>query len=70
MARKKKTEPEHWARYFAIQLTPEQKAAARAEMQQQLNDPATDETYERIAALRGKVRWSISYEEMAGKDEE
>ncbi|HEV7920195.1 MAG TPA: hypothetical protein VGR02_05330 [Thermoanaerobaculia bacterium] len=70
MARKKKGEEDHWARYFAIQLTPEQKAAARAEAQKELNDPETEDAYDRIAALRGKVHWSISYEQMASKEEE
>lgn len=70
MARKKKAEEDPWARYFAIQLTPEQKAAARAEVQQQIDRAKADGVYDRVRDIVGKVRWSISYEEMVGKDEE
>jgi hypothetical protein len=68
MARKKKAEEDHWARYFAIQLTPEQKAAARAELQERIDQAKADGVYERAAELFGKVKWSISYEEMVDKE--
>lgn len=57
MAKKKpKPEPEdHWAEYFAMQLTPEQKAAARAELQKEIDRARRAGVYEKLIALRGKV---------------
>jgi hypothetical protein len=69
MARKKK-EDDHWARYFAIQLTPEQKAAARAEAQKKIDKAREDGVYDRLREMIGKVEWSISYEQMVDKEEE
>ena len=40
-----------WAEYFAIQLTPEEKAAARAELQKDVERARADGVYERIRAL-------------------
>lgn len=70
---KKKPAPEiptdPWERWKAIQLTPEEKAQARAEAQRELDRARATGVYERIPALRGKVKFSLSYEEMAGKDD-
>lgn len=63
--RKTKAEPEdHWAEYFAIQLTPEEKAAARAEMQLELDRAARDGVYEKLLALRGKVHLNLDIDEL------
>jgi hypothetical protein len=70
MARKKKAEADHWARYFAIQLTPEQKAAARAEAQQEIDRAKAEGVYDALREMIGKVQWSISYEEMVDKEAE
>jgi hypothetical protein len=64
------TEEKLWARYFAMQLTPEEKAAARAEAERAAREAADAGVYDRLLELRGKVKWSLSYEEMAGKDED
>ncbi|HEU4887484.1 MAG TPA: hypothetical protein VFV49_06335 [Thermoanaerobaculia bacterium] len=57
---RKKAKPEqepfdHWAYYQSIQLTPEQKAAARAELQKKVDEASRNGVYEQIRALRGKV---------------
>jgi len=67
---KKKPKHDPWEAWLAIQLTPEQKAAARAEMEAQLERARAAGVYERFASLRGKVKFSLTYEEMAGKDDD
>lgn len=44
--------------YWSIQLTPEQKAAARAEMEKLAADAARKGVYRKLLALRGKVHLS------------
>ncbi|MBV9496427.1 MAG: hypothetical protein JOZ54_19430 [Acidobacteria bacterium] len=68
MARKKKAEEDPWARYFAIQLTPEQKAAARAEVQKQIDRAKAEGVYEKLLELSGNIAWSISVEELRDKE--
>ena len=58
-----------FARWRAIQLTPEQKAALRAEAEEQARKAAAAGTYERFAELRGKVKWDLDLEELR-KDRE
>jgi hypothetical protein len=41
-------EEDHWARYFAIQLTPEQVAANRARLQKEIDRARADGVYERL----------------------
>lgn len=58
--RKVKPEPEdHWAEYRAMQLTPEQSAAARAETQKEIDRARRDGVYEKLIALRGKVHLDL-----------
>ncbi|HKO55303.1 MAG TPA: hypothetical protein VJ276_05455 [Thermoanaerobaculia bacterium] len=69
MARKKKADvDERWEHYLSIQLTPDQKAAARAEAQKRIDKAKADGAYERVAEIFEKVEWSISYEEMVDKE--
>jgi hypothetical protein len=65
--RKRKMDP--FARWRAIQLTPEQKAALRAEAEEQARKAAAAGAYERFAELRGKVKWDLDLEELR-KDRE
>lgn len=63
MARKKPKPEEEpwdpWAYYQSIQLTPEQKAAARAEMQKLVDEAARNGVYEKIRGLVGKVHFDM-----------
>lgn len=57
---RKKARPEeepfdHWAYWQSIQLTPEQKAVARAEMLKKVEEARRNGVYEQIRALRGTV---------------
>ena len=56
-----------WERWKAVQLTPEEKAEARREMEIELERARASGVYERLLALRGKVKFSLTYEEMADK---
>jgi hypothetical protein len=68
MARARKKEKgrteELWEEYRRMQLTPEQKAAARAEMDRKVEEAQRNGVYESLRELRGKVKWSISWEEL------
>jgi len=59
-----------WERWNAVRLTPEEVAEARAEAQKGIDKARAAGVYERIAALRGKVKFSLSYEQMADKDDD
>ncbi|MCU1350381.1 MAG: hypothetical protein JWO56_3411 [Acidobacteria bacterium] len=52
------------------QLTPAQKAAARAELQKIIDRAAADGVYERLLALEGKVNWPTPYEELRDKSDD
>jgi CRISPR/Cas system-associated exonuclease Cas4 (RecB family) len=52
---------EEWKR---IQLTPEQKAEARAELQKRIDAAAAAGVYERLMELQGKVQWNLDLEEL------
>jgi hypothetical protein len=52
---------EEWKR---IQLTPEQKAELRAELQKRVDAAAATGVYERLLELRGKVKWNLDLEEL------
>ncbi|HWS70550.1 MAG TPA: hypothetical protein VN605_00485 [Thermoanaerobaculia bacterium] len=54
----------------SFELTPEQKAAARAELQKLIDKAAADGVYEKFAALEGKVNWSMTYEELHDKSDD
>jgi hypothetical protein len=53
-----------FGRWKAIQLTPEQKAEARARAEKKAREAAAAGAYERFAELRGKVRWDLDLEEL------
>lgn len=70
MARaKKKEEFDPWEYYRSIQLTPEQKAEARAEAQKEVDRAAREGFYEEIAKWRGKIKWSTTLEELRKDDD-
>lgn len=50
-----RTEDEIWAEYFAAQLTPEEKAAARAQAERAVGEEEGD-TYALLLELVGKVK--------------
>lgn len=73
MARAKKKEKEHyepWELYRSVQLTPEQKAEARARLEEQVAEARRNGVYERVLGLIGKVKWSGSWEELRREDDE
>ena len=56
-----------WERWKAMQLTPEEKAELRRLTQIDIDRARAEGVYERLLALRGKVKFSLTYEEMADK---
>ena len=65
MARaKRKQEDDIWAYYHSIQLTPEQKAAARAEMKRKGEEAARKGVYKALLDLVGKVHLGLDAEEI------
>lgn len=68
---KKKPHPDDWMlewepseEWKAMQLTPEQSAAARAETQKLIDKAAAEGVYERLLALRGKLNLDLDLEEL------
>ena len=60
-----KTQSEQlWEAYQAIQLTPEQKAAARQEVEARVEQARIDGVYERVREIAGTVKWSISWQDL------
>lgn len=59
-----------WTEYQRIQLTPEEKALARAETEKRVEQARRDGVYDQLLALRGTIRWSMSWQELRGKDED
>ncbi len=67
MARKKSKAAEReeaWAYYQSIQLTPEQKAAARKEMEARCAEAARNGVYDQFLALIGKVKFDLDIDEL------
>lgn len=63
--KKEKTRAEElWEEYQRIQLTPEQKAAAHEEAVRRAEEARRNGVYERVLGMKGKVQWSISWEEL------
>jgi hypothetical protein len=54
--------------YFSIQLTPEQKASARAEVEKRVAENAANGVYKDLLAMRGKIKWSIPLEDLRDDD--
>lgn len=69
MAKKKAKEEDHWAEYFRMQLTPEQKAEARKRLEEAGEKARRDGVYDRLLALRGKINMNFDLEELR-KDRE
>ncbi|HEU4887483.1 MAG TPA: hypothetical protein VFV49_06330 [Thermoanaerobaculia bacterium] len=59
---------ELWDEYQAIQLTPEQKAAARRRAEERAEQASRDGTYERVREIAGTVKWSMSWQELRDKE--
>ena len=66
---KKKEVHDAWEYYKSIQLTPEQKAEARAEAQKEIDRAARDGVYEEMSKLRGKIKWSLTLDELRKDDD-
>lgn len=65
---KEKSEEELiWELYQSLQLTPEQKAAARAEVEKDAEKAARDGVFERMLELQGKVEIGEWWWQMRGK---
>jgi hypothetical protein len=50
--------------WSAYELTPEQKAQARAEAEERARKAAESGVYERLMELRGKVKWDLDLDEL------
>jgi hypothetical protein len=55
---------EAWARYFAKQLSESERAEARVRMLADLQQAKKEGVFRNIKKLRGKIKWSISLEEL------
>ena len=53
-----------FSRWKAIQLTPEQKAEARAQAEELARKAAETGVYERLLELQGKVKWDLDLDEL------
>ncbi|HWW59899.1 MAG TPA: hypothetical protein VN181_00900 [Thermoanaerobaculia bacterium] len=62
--KKKSRQEELWEHYRAIQLTPEQKAAGRAELRRRAEEAAATGVYEELLALVGKVHLDLDLDEL------
>jgi hypothetical protein len=60
---------EAWARYFAHQLTPSEKAEARARMLADLQQAKEEGVFRNLQKLRGKIKWSMTLEELRKDDD-
>ena len=59
---------EAWNRYFAHQLSPEAKAESRQRMLAGLQRAKEEGVFRELQKLRGKIKWSISLEELRKDD--
>lgn len=62
--KKEQVEEDPFAEWRKIQLTPEQKAQLRAELQKRVDAAAATGVYERLMELRGKVHLDLDLEEL------
>ena len=60
-AKKKTDSTDVWELYQSIQLTPEEKAAARERLKKLGEDAARKGVYKRFLALRGKVHMDVDF---------
>lgn len=66
---KKQVQEDAWKLYQSIQLTPEEKSAARAELAQIGGQARRDGVYDELKKMIGKVKWSITWEELRKDDD-
>lgn len=59
---------ELWELYQSLQLTPEEKAAARAELEKAAKKAADEGVYERAREMKGTIQWSTWWYDLR-KDE-
>jgi hypothetical protein len=60
---------EAWARYFANQLSESERAESRVRMLEDLRQAKKEGVFRDIERLRGKIKWSISLEELRKDDD-
>jgi len=60
---------EAWSRYFAKQLSSEAKAESRQRMLADLQQAKEEGVFRNMEKLRGKIKWSISLEELRKDDD-
>ncbi|HEV7424872.1 MAG TPA: hypothetical protein VGQ46_00795 [Thermoanaerobaculia bacterium] len=58
-----------WERYFSHQLSESEKAEARKRMLADLQQAKEEGVFRRMKEWRGKIRWSISLEELRKDDD-
>jgi hypothetical protein len=58
-----------WERYFSHQLSAEEKAESRARMLVDLQKAKEEGVFREFEKLRGKIKWSISLEELRKDDD-
>ena len=58
-----------WERYFSHQLSAEEKAESRARMLADLQKAKEEGVFEEMKKWRGKIKWSISLEELRKDDD-
>ena len=63
------TDDEAWSRYFAMQLSPEERAESRKRMLAGLQRAKEKGVFRELQKWRGKIQWSISLEELRKDDD-
>jgi hypothetical protein len=56
-----------WEKYRSLQLSPEQKKAAREETEARVEQARIDGVYERVRETAGTVKWSISWRDLRNR---
>ena len=59
---------ELWAAYQAIQLTPDEKAAAYRRAQERAAQASRDGVYERAREIAGTVKWSFTWQTLRAEE--
>jgi hypothetical protein len=65
----KEVQEDAWRLYQSVQLSPEQKTAARAELAQIAGQARRDGVYDELKKMIGKVKWSVTWEELRKDDD-
>jgi hypothetical protein len=58
-----------WERYFSHQLSPEERAESRVRMLADLQKAKEEGVFEELKKLRGKIKWSMTLEELRKDDD-